>query len=129
MKKGWKIFWTVIISLTGAGVVFCIIALCLGQVDLSGMLDGVGDADGITTSSQASDVTGIYTVSSQGVLKELRAAYSTAIHLSIPATPDSPARTMDMTCAYDTTITVKATGSAVKITYPDLSGFVEIDMD
>ena len=40
MKKGWKIFWTVIISLTGAGVVFCIIALCLGQVDLSGMLDG-----------------------------------------------------------------------------------------
>ena len=30
MKKGWKIFWTVIISLTGAGVVFCIIALCLG---------------------------------------------------------------------------------------------------
>ena len=22
MKKGWKIFWTVIISLTGAGVVF-----------------------------------------------------------------------------------------------------------
>lgn len=30
MKKGWKIFWTVIISLTGAGVVFCIIALSLG---------------------------------------------------------------------------------------------------
>ena len=30
MKKGWKIFWTVIISLTGAGVVFCIIALCFG---------------------------------------------------------------------------------------------------
>ena len=30
MKKRWKIFWTVIISLTGAGVVFCIIALCLG---------------------------------------------------------------------------------------------------
>ena len=29
-KKEWKIFWTVIISLTGAGVVFCIIALCLG---------------------------------------------------------------------------------------------------
>ena len=26
MKKGWKIFWTVIISLTGVGVVFCIIA-------------------------------------------------------------------------------------------------------
>ena len=95
---------------------------------LSGMLDGVGDADGITTSSQASDVTGIYTVSSQGVLKELRAAYSTAIHLSIPATPDSPARTMDMTCAYDTTITVKATGSAVKITFPDFSDFVEIGM-
>ena len=30
MKKGWKIFWTVIISLTGAGVVFCIIEFCLG---------------------------------------------------------------------------------------------------
>lgn len=30
MKKGWKIFWTVIISLTGVGVVFCIIALSLG---------------------------------------------------------------------------------------------------
>ena len=30
MKKGWKIFWTVIISLTGVGVVFCIIALCFG---------------------------------------------------------------------------------------------------
>ena len=95
---------------------------------LPGMLDGMVDADGITTSSQASDVTGIYTVSSQGILKEMRAAYSTAIHFSIPATPDSPAQTMDMTCTYDTTITVKATGSAVKVTYPDLSGFVEIDM-
>ena len=30
MKKGWKIFWTVIISLTGIGIVFCIIALCFG---------------------------------------------------------------------------------------------------
>ena len=30
MKKGWKIFWTVIISLTGAGIVLCIVALCLG---------------------------------------------------------------------------------------------------
>ena len=30
MKKGWKIFWTVIISLTGVGIVFCIIALCFG---------------------------------------------------------------------------------------------------
>lgn len=30
MKKGWKIFWTVIISLMGVGVVFCIIALCFG---------------------------------------------------------------------------------------------------
>lgn len=30
MKKGWKIFWTVIISLTGVGIVFCIVALCLG---------------------------------------------------------------------------------------------------
>ena len=96
---------------------------------LSGMLDGIGGADGITTSSQASDVTGSYTVSSQGVLKELRAAYSTKINFSIPATADSPAQTMEMTCAYDTTITVKATGSAVKVTYPDLSGFVEIDMD
>lgn len=30
MKKGWKIFWTVIISLTGVGIAFCIVALCLG---------------------------------------------------------------------------------------------------
>lgn len=30
MKKGWKIFWTVIISLAGVGVAFCIIALCFG---------------------------------------------------------------------------------------------------
>lgn len=30
MKKGWKIFWTVIISLAGAGIVLCIVALCLG---------------------------------------------------------------------------------------------------
>lgn len=96
---------------------------------LSGMLDGMEDAEGITMSSQASDITSSYTVSSQGVLKELRAAYSTTIHFSIPATADSHAQTMDMTCAYDTTITVKASGSAVKVTYPDLSGFVEIDMD
>lgn len=30
MKKGWKIFWTVIISLTGVGIALCIVALCLG---------------------------------------------------------------------------------------------------
>lgn len=30
MKKGWKIFWTVIISLVGVGIAFCIVAACLG---------------------------------------------------------------------------------------------------
>lgn len=30
MKKGWKIFWTVIVSLAVAGIALCIVALCLG---------------------------------------------------------------------------------------------------
>ena len=50
------------------------------------------------------------------------------MNVSAPATADSPAQAVAIDCAYDTTVTVKATGSAVKITFPDFSDFVEIDM-
>lgn len=95
---------------------------------MTGMLGSFGSMDDVKFSTQFSDMTIQYTVGSQGALKGLHTAYSAAVNVSAPATADSPAQAMTMNCAYDTTVTVKATGSAVKITFPDFSDFVEIDM-
>ena len=95
---------------------------------MTGMLGSFGSMDDVKFSTQFSDMTIHYTVGSQGALKGLHTVYSAAVDISIPATADSPAQAMTMNCAYDTTVTVKATGSAVKITFPDFSDFVEIDM-
>ena len=95
---------------------------------MTGMLESFGSMGDVKFSTQFSDMTIQYTVGSQGALKGLHTVYSAAVDISAPATADSPAQAVAIDCAYDTTVTVKATGSAVKITFPDFSDFVEIDM-
>lgn len=82
------------------------------------------DAAGITL--DIGEITVSYTVGSDGKLKSIAMTFSAAMKLDMPG-DDGQSITTNVTYDYDMTMKVNATGSDVKITYPDFSKFQEVD--
>lgn len=95
--------------------------------DLGGMTDSVSDMTGIeeTMSMTFSPITADYTVDSRGNLKSIAMVFSATMTMEIPA-EDGTTLSMELKYDYDMLMKINATGSQVKITYPNLSNAKEV---
>ena len=102
--------------------------LTIGKNAMESLIGNMDELLGTETGMQMSlsDVTVSYTVSSQGKLTGMHMLFSATMKMTLPADGQTPAQELNVACDYDMTMTVKATGSAVKITFPDFSDFTEI---
>ena len=76
--------------------------------------------------SEGGKITATYTVDSKGILKKIAMVFDATMKMEIPM-EGGAAISMDVAYAYDMTMTVKATGKDVNVTFPDFSGYQEID--
>jgi len=108
-KSGSDTVYTVVIGKGMAGI-------------LNGVQDMMGDA-GMDMSMTFGDITATYTVDRNGNLKNMKMVFSAAMKMDL----GEDIGVMDVAYDYDVAMTIKATGNSVKITYPDFSGYQEID--
>ena len=71
-------------------------------------------------------MTATYTVDSKGNMKKVDMVFSASMKMDMPM-EDGQAVSMSAEYDYDMTMNVNATGNAVKITFPDFSGYQEMD--
>ncbi len=71
-------------------------------------------------------ITATYTVDSKGAMKKVAMAFTASMKMDMPL-EDSQAISVTADYDYDMVMTVNATGKAVKVTFPDFSGYQEID--
>ena len=95
--------------------------------DLGGVTGSVSDMTGIddAMSMTFSPITADYTVDSRGNLKSIAMVFSATMTMEIPA-EDGTTLSMDLKYDYDMLMKINATGSQVKITYPNLSDATEV---
>lgn len=96
---------------------------------MNSMLESITDA--MKTETSGADIhfgkiTAVYTVDSRGILKKINMFFDASTKMKLPM-ESGTILTTDVTYSYDMTMTVNATGKAVKITFPDFSGYLEID--
>ena len=84
-----------------------------------------GGFSGTALSMHLGDITARYTVSAAGRLKSLDMAFGADAALTLPGA-DGTAETLAMTYDYTIHAAVNATGSAVRISFPDFSGFATL---
>jgi len=98
---------------------------------MGGLMEGVTDLIGETQelpSFEMSDITVSYTVSRNGELKKCAMEMAVSGSEDIPM-EDGTVVPVSVSYDYDMDLTIRATGSKVKITYPDFSDFIEITED
>lgn len=96
---------------------------------MGGVMDnimGMMDQDTADLALDIGEITASYTVGSDGKLKSVAMTFSAAMKLDMPG-DDGQSITTNVAYDYDMTMKVNATGSDVKITYPDFSKFQEVD--
>ena len=71
-------------------------------------------------------MTATYTVDSKGNMKKVAMTFTASMKMDMPL-EDGLAVSMSAEYDYDMTMTVNATGKAVKITFPDFSDYLEMD--
>ena len=71
-------------------------------------------------------MTATYTVDSKGNMKKVDMTFTASVKIDVPM-EDGQTYSMAADYDYDMTMTVNATGKNVKVTFPDLSDFQEID--
>ena len=109
-----------------------IYTVVLGGASMNGMLSGVmGTLMGetgmeeslapITEAMEFGDVTAVYTVGRDGRLDSVDMVYSVTMDGASLGDP-----TASLTYAYNISMTINATGSGVRITFPDFSDFEEV---
>ena len=76
-----------------------------------------------------SELTARYVVDASGKVKETQMVFSVAAGSDISDEETNEVTTLGLIYDYDMTVTVKATGNKVKITYPSFSDFPEVDPD
>ena len=92
---------------------------------LSGVLGMMGsEADGLDM--HFGKMTATYTVDSKGNMKKVDMTFTASMKMDMPL-EDGQAISMSVDYDYDMLITVNATGKAVRITFPDFSGYLEVD--
>jgi hypothetical protein len=97
--------------------------------NLGGMMESVIDLMGEEAAGMEMNISGIsavYTVDANGNLKKVTMVFSADMKMDLPM-EDGTVLSMDAAYDYEMTMTVNAMGNNVKITYPDFSGFQEID--
>jgi len=97
--------------------------------DLSEQINESIGESGKVTSMTFSDITATYTVSSAGTLKANNMAFSADANIDILDEENGEVTPVSAAYDYDITTTIRATGSAVRITYPDFSDYVELPAD
>ena len=99
--------------------------------NLGGSMDAVnellGEA-GTEASMDISEIKAVYTVDRSGNLKKMTMVFSASMTMDMPL-EDGSVVSMDLIYDYDLTMTIKATGSRVKITWPDFSDFQEVSAE
>lgn len=78
-------------------------------------------------SMEIGEITAVYTVDANGQMKAVSMAFSVSMEMNVPM-DDGTVSAVSAKMAYDTDMTVNATGSDVKITFPDFSDFQEVDL-
>lgn len=73
------------------------------------------------------EITAVYTVDANGQMKAVSMAFSVSMEMNVPL-DDGTVSAVSAKMAYDMDMTVNATGSDVKITFPDFSDFQEVDL-
>ena len=71
-------------------------------------------------------MTATYTVDSKGNMKKVDMAFTASVKMDV-STEDGQSYSMAADYDYDMSMIVNATGKDVKVTFPDFSGFQEID--
>lgn len=99
---------------------------------MNSMLDGVMGVMGLLGSESAGldmrfgKMTATYTVDSKGNMQKVAMTFTASMKMDMPL-EDGLAVSMSAEYDYDMTMTVNATGKAVKITFPDFSDYLEMD--
>ena len=96
---------------------------------IGGMMDAVNELledDTAQGNIQVGDITATYVVGPDGVLKQSSLVFSCLMDMNVDMDDGS---TVPVKAAYDYNMvsTINATGNQVTISFPDFSGFVEID--
>ena len=99
--------------------------MIIGQ-GMDGMMDSVAAMTGDETAgTEVSDMTITYVVDRNGVLKNMNMVFSAGMEMPMPM-EDGTVMSMKLQYDYIVEMTIKATGSSVRIKYPDFSKFTEI---
>ena len=102
--------------------------MIIGQ-GMDGMMDSVAAMTGDETAgTEVSDMTITYVVDHNGVLKNMNMVFSAGMEMPMPM-EDGTVMSMKLQYDYIVEMTIKATGSSVRIKYPDFSKFTEITYD
>ncbi|MDD3346153.1 S-layer homology domain-containing protein [Oscillibacter sp.] len=109
-KSGSDTVYTVVIGSSMSKYANDLVGSVLGETQLGGMDLSYGD------------ISAVYTVGRDGAIKTIAMVFSASMSMDLGEELGTIAADYD----YDMTMTIKATGSAVKITYPDFSKFQEI---
>lgn len=97
---------------------------------MGGMLDMVAELVGDVAEFSAleiDDITAAYTVDPTGALKAMNMVFSADVEMAIPDEESGAVIPLAAHYDYDITVNILATGDDVKITFPDFSGYAEID--
>lgn len=97
-----------------------------GMGSLVDSLTGMLGEETAGMSMDIGKITASYTVGSNGKLKNVAMVFSASMKMELPL-EDGQSISMDVAYDYDMAMKVNAMGSGVKITYPDLSKFQEVD--
>ena len=108
-KSGSNTVYTVVIGKAMAGY-------------MDELVSSIGEAAGAGIGMDLSDITMTITADAKGQLKAIGAAFDMAMKM-----PMEDGTSVNVAYTFDMDLNVKATGSSVKITYPDFSGYQEID--
>ena len=91
---------------------------------LEGVLGTMDGAEG--PGMNFGKITAVYTVDSKGMPKKVVMQFTASMTVDVPG-EDGQTVSTAVDYAYDMTMTVKATGKDVNVTFPDFSGYQEID--
>ena len=91
----------------------------LGTTDAAGV--DMTEVQAILSGLEFSDITAVYTVGSNGQLRDMQMQFSMTMGGDSMGMPGESVET-----AFDMDVTVNATGDSVRITFPDFSSFEEV---
>ena len=115
--SGGRTVYTMVISQSSIGSVMDAV---LGMLNTDGSSVDAALMESFLDTMNFSDITAVYTVGSDGQVRDMRMQFS----VTMGTTPGAPNESLKMD--YDMTVTVNATGDSVRITFPDFSDFEEV---